>query len=152
MVTINQESLLYLWEYLIAALFLGICTWKHLRRFDVTKPIGRRVFLFRLIPVIIVTLFGVALMAGIHLMRLEPGTRLLTVGAVQVFMTVFNSVLLGASIFQRYRIYPRGTALAAVLILMYVLADFFMPREIKYAVLAAAIIGGILLPDKWGTK
>lgn len=152
MITINQESLLYLWEYAMAAIFLGLCTWKSLRLFDVTESIGRRAFLFRLGAVIIVTVLCVALMTGVHLMRLSGDLRFFAVGAAQVFMTVFNSVFLGAALLQRYRVYPRGTALAAVLILMYVLADFFMPREIKYAVLAAAMIGGVLLPDKWGGK
>lgn len=116
------------------------------------RQIGRKVFFRRLLLVLFVSVLGIALMTGIYFIRLEPEVRFAAVGAVQFFMTVCNSVILGSSFFQRYRVYPRGSALAAVLILMYGVSDFFMPREVKYAVLAASVIGGFLLPETWGNK
>ena len=135
MLTINQADLFYAAEYALAALLLLLCTWQR----------GTLDMLFVSVP-------GIALMTGIYFIRLEPEVRFAAVGAVQFFMTVCNSVILGSSFFQRYRVYPRGSALAAVLILMYGVSDFFMPREVKYAVLAASVIGGFLLPETWGNK
>ncbi len=109
---------------------------------DIRRQIGRKVFFRRLLLVLFVSVLGIALMTGIYFIRLEPEVRFAAVGAVQFFMTVCNSVILGSSFFQRYRVYPRGSALAAVLILMYGVSDFFMPREVKYVVLAASVIGG----------
>ena len=135
----------------LAALLLLLCTWKR-GRLDIRRQIGRKVFFRRLLLVLFVSVLGIALMAGIYFLRLGSEIRFAAVGAVQFFMTVCNSVILGSSFFQRYRVYPRGSALAAVLILMYGVSDFFMPREVKYAVLAASVIGGFLLPETWGNK
>ena len=143
MLTINQADLFYAAEYALAALLLLLCTWQR-GTLDIRRQIGRKVFFRRLLLVLFVSVLGIALMTGIYFIRLEPEVRF--------FMTVCNSVILGSSFFQRYRVYPRGSALAAVLILMYGVSDFFMPREVKYAVLAASVIGGFLLPETWGNK
>ena len=140
MLTINQADLFYAAEYALAAFLLFLCAWKR-GRLDIRRLL-----------VLFVSVLGIALMTGIYFIRLEPEVRFAAVGAVQFFMTVCNSVILGSSFFQRYRVYPRGSALAAVLILMYGVSDFFMPREVKYAVLAASVIGGFLLPETWGNK
>ena len=128
MLTINQADLFYAAEYALAALLLLLCTWQR-GTLDIRRQIGRKVFFRRLLLVLFVSVLGIALMTGIYFIRLEPEVR-----------------------FQRYRVYPRGSALAAVLILMYGVSDFFMPREVKYAVLAASVIGGFLLPETWGNK
>lgn len=151
MLTINQADLFYAMEYALAALLLLLCTWKR-RGLDIRRQIGRKVFFRRLLVALFAAVLGIALMTGIHLLRLESDIRLVAIGGVQFFLTVCNSVILGASFFQRYRVYPRGMALAAVLILMYGAADFFMPREVKYVVLTAAVLGGFLLPETWGNK
>lgn len=151
MLTINQADLFYAAEYALAALLLLLCTWQR-GTLDIRRQIGRKVFFRRLLLVLFVSVLGIALMTGIYFIRLEPEVRFAAVGAVQFFMTVCNSVIFGSSFFQRYRVYPRGSALAAVLILMYGVSDFFMPREVKYAVLAASVIGGFLLPETWGNK
>ena len=147
MLTINQADLFYAAEYALAALLLLLCTWQR-GTLDIRRQIGRKVFFRRLLLVLFVSVLGIALMTGIYFIRLEPEVRFAAVGAVQFFMTVCNSVILGSSFFQRYP----GSALAAVLILMYGVSDFFMPREVKYAVLAASVIGGFLLPETWGNK
>ena len=142
MLTINQADLFYAAEYALAALLLLLCTWQR-GTLDIRRQIGRKVFFRRLLLVLFVSVLGIALMTGIYFIRLEPEVRFAAVGAVQFFMTVCNSVILGSSFFQRYRVYPR---------LMYGVSDFFMPREVKYAVLAASVIGGFLLPETWGNK
>ena len=118
MLTINQADLFYAAEYALAALLLLLCTWQR-GTLDIRRQIGRKVFFRRLLLVLFVSVPGIALMTGIYFIRLEPEVRFAAVGAVQFFMTVCNSVILGSSFFQRYRVYPRGSALAAVLILMY---------------------------------
>lgn len=128
MLTINQADLFYAAEYALAALLLLLCTWQR-GTLDIRRQIGRKVFFRRLLLVLFVSVLGIALMTGIYFIRLEPEVRFAAVGAVQFFMTVCNSVILGSSFFQRYRVYPRGSALAAVFILMYGVSDFFMPRE-----------------------
>lgn len=151
MLTINQADLFYAVEYAVAAFLLFLSAWKR-GTLDIRRQIGRKVFFRRLLLVLFVSVLGIALMTGIYFIRFEPEVRFAAVGAVQFFMTVCNSVILGSSFFQRYRVYPRGSALAAVLILMYGVSDFFMPREVKYAVLAVSVIGGFLLPETWGNK
>ena len=42
-----------------------------------------------------------------------------------------------------------GKELAAVVVLMYAVADLFMPSGIKYGVLVVGILVGCLLPDSW---
>ena len=44
---------------------------------------------------------------------------------------------------------PRLAAVAAVVVLMYAVADLFMPSGIKYGVLVVGILVGCLLPDSW---
>lgn len=150
MLTINQADLFYAVEYALAALLLLLCTWKR-GTLDIRRQIGRKVFFRRLLLALFVSVPGIVLMAGIYFLRLEPEARFAAVGAVQFFMTVCNSVILGSSFSSGTASIP-AAALAAVLILMYGVSDFFMPREVKYAVLAASVIGGFLLPETWGNK
>ncbi len=151
MATINQANLLYISEYVLTAAILAFCTWRH-GPLDIMRQIGRRTFLFRLIPVIIMTVAGISVMAGLHMVSMGAAAQLISIGAVQLIMTVFNDTLLAASVFQRYRVYPRGASLAAVLVCLYAVADLFMPWMTKYAVLLAAVAGGILLPEKRGNR
>ena len=109
MLTINQANLFYAAEYALAALLLLLCTWQR-ETLDIRRQIGRKVFFRRLLLVLFVSVPGIALMTGIYFIRLEPEVRFAAVGAVQFFMTVCNSVILGSSFFQRYRVYPRGSA------------------------------------------
>ena len=108
MLTINQADLFYAAEYALAALLLLLCTWQR-GTLDIRRQIGRKVFFRRLLLVLFVSVLGIALMTGIYFIRLEPEVRFAAVGAVQFFMTVCNSVILGSSFFQRYRVYPRGS-------------------------------------------
>ncbi|MFR6111586.1 MAG: hypothetical protein ACLUIQ_09775 [Dialister invisus] len=147
MLTINQADLFYAAEYALAALLLLLCTWQR-GTLDIRRQIGRKVFFRRLLLVLFVSVLGIALMTGIYFIRLEPEVRFAAVGAVQFFMTVCNSVILA---FSSGTASIRGSALA-VLILMYGVSDFFTPREVKYVVLAASVIGGFLLPETWGNK
>lgn len=102
MLTINQADLFYAAEYALAALLLLLCTWQR-GTLDIRRQIGRKVFFRRLLLVLFVSVLGIALMTGIYFIRLEPEVRFAAVGAVQFFMTVCNSVILGSSFFQRYR-------------------------------------------------
>lgn len=104
MLTINQADLFYAAEYALAALLLLLCTWQR-GTLDIRRQIGRKVFFRRLLLVLFVSVLGIALMTGIYFIRLEPEVRFAAVGAVQFFMTVCNSVILGSSFFQRYRVY-----------------------------------------------
>lgn len=96
MLTINQADLFYAAEYALAALLLLLCTWQR-GTLDIRRQIGRKVFFRRLLLVLFVSVLGIALMTGIYFIRLEPEVRFAAVGAVQFFMTVCNSVILGSS-------------------------------------------------------
>lgn len=110
MLTINQADLFYAAEYALEALLLLLCTWQR-GTLDIRRQIGRKVFFRRLLLVLFVSVLGIALMTGIYFIRLEPEVRFAAVGAVQFFMTVCNSVILGSSFFQRYRgLSPRVSA------------------------------------------
>lgn len=96
MLTINQADLFYAAEYALEALLLLLCTWQR-GTLDIRRQIGRKVFFRRLLLVLFVSVPGIALMTGIYFIRLEPEVRFAAVGAVQFFMTVCNSVILGSS-------------------------------------------------------
>ena len=55
----------------------------------------------------------------------------------------------GASWIQRYRVYPRGRELSAVVILMYIISDLFMPSDIKYAILVMGTVLALIFPNHW---
>ena len=146
--TYNQQNIFFAIEYVLAALVIGISTWRSLQ-LDVRKRIGRRTFLLRLIPVIVAVIFGVTAIAAIYLLHVDGATKNTAVTAALLVMTVFCYSVLGASAVQRFRVYPRGAMLASVMILMYITADLFMPAGVKFAVLAAMIAIGVFLPDEW---
>lgn len=107
MLTINQADLFYAVEYALAAFLLFLCAWKR-GRFDIRRQIGRKVFFCRLLLALFVSILGIALMTGIHFLRLEPEVRFAAVGAVQFFMTVCNSVILGSSFSSGTAFIPAG--------------------------------------------
>lgn len=110
MLTINQADLFYAAEYALAALLLLLCTWQR-GTLDIRRQIGRKVFFRRLLLVLFVSVLGIALMTGIYFIRLEPEVRFAAVGAVQFFMTVCNSVILGFFLFPAVpRLSPRVSA------------------------------------------
>jgi len=76
-------------------------------------------------------------------------TSIVLIGTLQLLLTVTANVILGASWLQRYRVYPRGTELAIVVILMYIISDLFMPAGIKYALLVGGTVLGFIFPDEW---
>ena len=88
-------------------------------------------------------------MTGVYILHMDMMKNLLLIGFLQLLMTLVSNVILGVSWIQRFRIYPRGRELAAILILMYAVSDLFMPSGIKYAVLTAGTALALALPDRW---
>lgn len=99
-----------------------------------------------LIPV---ALIAIGIMTAAYLLQLPQMTTLVIITGAQLFLTLIANVILFSSWFQRYRVYPRGKELATVVVLMYAVADLFMPSGIKYGVLVVGILVGCLLPDSW---
>jgi hypothetical protein len=123
-------------------------TWKK-TPLDVRKTISRKAFLKRLPIVIITVILSIGLMTGVYLLHLDLAKNLVLIGALQLIMTLISNVILGASWIQRYRVYPRGKELAAVVILMYIIADLFMPSGIKYAILLVGTVLAFIFPNRW---
>ena len=146
--TQNQATLFFLAEYGITALLLLFCYWRK-NFLDIRKEISRKPCLKRLPFVILAAVLGIACMTGIYLFRWDRETTIITLGAVQLLMTVVIDTLLFASWIQRYRIYPRGKELVTVVILMYAVADLFMPSGIKYAVLVVGTALALGIPNRW---
>ena len=146
--TQNQATLFFLAEYGITALLLLFCYWRK-NFLDIRKEISRKTCLKRLPFVILAAVLGIACMTGIYLFRWDRETTIITLGAVQLLMTVVIDTLLFASWIQRYRIYPRGKELVTVVILMYAVADLFMPSGIKYAVLVVGTALALGIPNRW---
>ena len=146
--TQNQATLFFLAEYGITALLLLFCYWRK-NFLDIRKEISRKTCLKRLPFVILAAVLGIACMTGIYLFRWDRETTIITLGAVQLLMTVAIDTLLFASWIQRYRIYPRGKELVTVVILMYAVADLFMPSGIKYAVLVVGTALALGIPNRW---
>ena len=96
-----------------------------------------------------VALIAIGIMTAAYLLQLPQMTTLVIITGAQLFLTLIANVILFSSWFQRYRVYPRGKELAAVVVLMYAVADLFMPSGIKYGVLVVGILVGCLLPDSW---
>ena len=92
---------------------------------------------------------SILLMTGVYLLRLDFAKNLILIGAIQLCMTLVANVILGASWIQRYRVYPRGRELSAVVILMYIIADLFMPSGIKYAILVMGTVLALIFPNHW---
>lgn len=149
MKTVNLTELLYISEYVITAAILFLSAVKK-GATDIKKEIPRTVFLRRLILTGIILALGIFLMALLYMTPLQDVWKIRTVGTVRSLMTILAYTVFSASLFQRYRVYPRGQALAAVLLLLYAVADLFMTgTAVKYVILAAAAAGGFLLPDCW---
>ncbi len=146
--TQNQATLFFLAEYGITALLLLFCYWRK-NFLDIRKEISRKTCLKRLPFVILAAVLGIACMTGVYLFRWDRETTIITLGAVQLLMTVAIDTLLFASWIQRYRIYPRGKELVTVVILMYAVADLFMPSGIKYAVLVVGTALALGIPNRW---
>ena len=146
--TQNQATLFFLAEYGITVLLLLFCYWRK-NFLDIRKEISRKTCLKRLPFVILAAVLGIACMTGVYLFRWDRETTIITLGAVQLLMTVAIDTLLFASWIQRYRIYPRGKELVTVVILMYAVADLFMPSGIKYAVLVVGTALALGIPNRW---
>ena len=145
-----QSNLFFIAEYILSALIIVFLTWKK-TSFDARKPITRKTFAKRLPFVIIAVVLPIILMTAIIVFSKFIGvtTSIVLIGTLQLLLTVTANVILGVSWLQRYRVYPRGTELAIVVILMYIISDLFMPAGIKYALLVGGTVLGFLFPDEW---
>lgn len=145
-----QSNLFFIAEYILSALIIVFLTWKK-TSFDARKPITRNTFAKRLPFVIIAVVLPIILMTAIIVFSKFIGvtTSIVLIGTLQLLLTVTANVILGASWLQRYRVYPRGTELAIVVILMYIISDLFMPAGIKYALLVGGTVLGFIFPDEW---
>ena len=129
--TPHQANLFFIAEYVLTILILAFSAYRK-NAFDWRKTIRRKTFIKRMLFLIPVALIAIGIITG-----------------AQLFLTLIANVILFSSWFQRYRVYPRGKELAAVVVLMYAVADLFMPSGIKYGVLVVGILVGCLLPDSW---
>lgn len=145
-----QSNLFFIAEYILSALIIVFLTWKK-TSFDARNPITRKTFAKRLPFVIIAVVLPIILMTAIIVFSKFIGvtTSIVLIGTLQLLLTVTANVILGASWLQRYRVYPRGTELAIVVILMYIISDLFMPAGIKYALLVGGTVLGFIFPDTW---
>ena len=116
---------------------------------DIRRSISRKTCLKRLPFVMLAAFLGIACMTGIYLFRWDRETTIIALGGVQLLMTVTIDTLLFASWIQRYQVYPRGKELVTVVILMYAVADLFMPSGIKYAVLVVGTALALGMPNRW---
>lgn len=146
--TQNQATLFFLAEYGITAVILFLCYIRH-TFLDIRKKITRKTFLKRIPFVVLAAIVGIGGMTGVLLLQLDGKTTVYTLGALQFLMAVCIDTLLFASWVQRYRIYPRGKELVTVVILMYIVADLFMPSGVKYAVLVAGTALALGIPNEW---
>jgi small-conductance mechanosensitive channel len=143
-----QSNLFFTAEYVLSAIIIAFLTWKK-TPLDVRRTISRKTLLKRLPIVIITVILSIGLMTGVYLLHLDLTKNLILIGALQLIMTLVSNVILGASWIQRYRVYPRGKELAAVVILMYIIADLFMPSGIKYAILLVGTVLAFIFPNRW---
>lgn len=135
--TANQADLFFIAPYIVTALLLGAAYYFH-GSMDVRKSISRKTFLKRFLLAVGIIFLGVAAMTGVYLLHLSPDMRRWVIGGLMLLMSVLGNTILFASWAQRCGSYPRGRELSAVLILMYMVADLFMPSGVKYAVAAIA--------------
>jgi hypothetical protein len=145
-----QSNLLFIAEYVLSAVIIVFLTWKK-TSFDARRIISRKTFAKRLPFVILAVLLPIILMTVVIVFSkfIGPTTSILLIGTLQSLLTIAANVLLGVSWLQRYRVYPRGTELCIVVILMYVISDLFMPAGIKYAILVGGTVLGFIFPDTW---
>ena len=143
-----DSNLFFTAEYVLSALIIAFLTYKR-TALDVRRPISRKAFLRRLPLAAGAVVLSILLMTGVYLLRLDFAKNLILIGAIQLCMTLAANVILGASWIQRYRVYPRGRELSAVVILMYIIADLFMPSGIKYAILVMGTVLALIFPNQW---
>lgn len=143
-----DSNLFFTAEYVLSALIIAFLTYKK-TALDVRRPIFRKAFLKRLPLAAGAVVLSILLMTGVYLLRLDFAKNLILIGAIQLCMTLVANVILGASWIQRYRVYPRGRELSAVVILMYIIADLFMPSGIKYAILVMGTVLALIFPNQW---
>ncbi len=146
--TQNQATLFFLAEYGVTAVILLFCYFRK-NFLDIRRGISRKTCLKRLPFVVLAAVLGIACMTGIYLLRWDRETTIIALGVVQLLMTVAIDTLLFASWIQRYQVYPRGKELVTVVILMYAVADLFMPSGIKYAVLVVGTALALGIPNQW---
>lgn len=143
-----DSNLFFTAEYVLSALIIAFLTYKK-TALDVRRTISRKAFLKRLPLAAGAVALSILLMTGVYLLRLDLAKNLILIGAIQLCMTLAANVILGASWIQRYRVYPRGRELSAVVILMYIIADLFMPSGIKYAILVMGTVLALIFPNHW---
>lgn len=132
----------------MSAVIIAFLTYKK-TPLDVRRSISRKDLLKRLPVAAGAVALSVLLMTGVYLLRLDFTKNLIIIGVLQLFMTLSANVILGASWIQRYRVYPRGRELSAVVILMYIISDLFMPSGIKYAILVMGTVLALIFPNHW---
>lgn len=132
----------------MSAVIIAFLTYKK-TPLDVRRTISRKVLLKRLPVAAGAVVFSILLMTGVYLLRLDFTKNFIIIGVLQLFMTLSANVILGASWIQRYRVYPRGRELSAVVILMYIISDLFMPSGIKYAILVMGTVLALIFPNHW---
>ncbi len=133
----NQANLFFIIQYAAVAAIL-FAAWHFHFSLDMRKSISRKTFLKRFLIAVGITLLGIAAMTGLYLLHLSPAVMPWAVGAVWLLMSVLGNTILFASWGQRCFSAPRGRELTAVLILLYMVADLFMPAGVKYAVVVVA--------------
>ena len=141
-----DSNLFFTAEYVLSALIIAFLTYKR-TALDVRRPISRKAFLKRLPLAAGAVVLSILLMTGVYLLRLDFAKNLILIGAIQLCMTLAANVILGASWIQRYRVYPRGRELSVIL--MYIIADLFMPSGIKYAILVMGTVLALIFPNHW---
>lgn len=133
--TETQAFIFYLGEYLLTFALLAACWWKSIP-FDLKKSISKKPFIKRIALALCIVVLGIATMTGTYLLRLSKETNVLVLGAIQMVMTPLGNTLLFSAWIQKLKNYPRGNLLSLVMILLYIIADLFMPiAEMKYAVI-----------------
>lgn len=133
--TETQTFIFYLGEYLLTFALLAAC-WRKGIPFDLKKSISKKPFIKRIALALCIVVLGIAAMTGTYLLRLSRETNVLVLGAIQIIMTPLGNLLLFSAWIQKLKNYPRGNLLSVVMILLYIIADLFMPvAEMKYAML-----------------
>lgn len=133
--TENQTFIFYLGEYLLTIALLAACWFKGIP-FDLKKSISKKPYIKRIALSLAIVLLGILAMTGTYLLRLPRETNVLVLGVIQIIMTPLGNLLLFSAWIQKLKNYPRGNLLGVVMILLYLIADLFMPiPEMKYAAL-----------------
>lgn len=133
--TENQTFIFYLGEYLLTFALLAACWFKGIP-FDLKKSISKKPYIKRIALSLAIVLLGILAMTGTYLLRLPRETNVLVLGVIQIIMTPLGNLLLFSAWIQKLKNYPRGNLLGVVMILLYLIADLFMPiPEMKYAAL-----------------